>query len=131
MLALIIMLVPTISYAQSYTAENTLLNSNVHDYFNNYFSGSKSYQYFGYACGDRTCYYGIDSDNNYVNITYTNTSGYSYDYLITTGVDDNFSVTGVNVFKKEINDSRVILMALALITAIITIAIMNRGVEND
>ena len=131
MLALIIMLVPTISYAQSYTAENTLLNSNVHDYFNNYFSGSKSYQYFGYACGDRTCYYGIDSDNNYVNITYTNTSGYSYDYLITTGVDDTYSVTGVNVFKKEINDSRVILMALALITAIITIAIMNRGVEND
>lgn len=131
MLALIIMLVPTISKAQSYTAEDTLLSSNVHDYFNNYFSGNKSYQYFGYACGDRTCYYGIDSDFNYVNISYTNTSGYSYDYLITTGIDENFSVTGSNVFKKEINDSRVILMALALITAIITIAVMNRSVDND
>lgn len=131
MLVLIIMLVPTISKAQSYNAEDILLSSNVHDYFNNYFSGNKSYQYFGYACGDRTCYYGIDSDFNYVNITYTNASGYSYDYLITTGIDKNFSVTGSNVFKKEINDSRVILMALALITAIITIAVMNRSVYND
>jgi len=131
MLALIVMLVPTISHAQSYTAENTIIGSNIHDYFNNYFNGNKSYQYFAYECGERTCYYGIDSDNNYVNITYTNTSGYNYDYLITTGVDDNFRVTGSNVFKKEINNSRVILVALALITAILTISAMNRGVEND
>lgn len=126
------MLVPTISKAQSYTAEDAMLSSNVHDYFNNYFSGNKSYQYFGYACGDRTCYYGIDSDFNYVNITYTSSStGYSYDYLITTGVDEDFSVSGSNVFKKEIKDSRVILVALALITAIVTVGVMNRGVEND
>ncbi|MBE6156756.1 MAG: hypothetical protein E7161_03310 [Firmicutes bacterium] len=131
-MVLIIILVPITSVkAQSYTAEDTLLSSNVHDYFNNYFNGNKSYQYFGYACGDRTCYYGIDSDHNYVNITYTSTSGYGYDYVISTGVDENFSVSGSNVFKKEINDSRVILMALALITAIITIAAMNRGVDND
>lgn len=131
-LVLIIILVPITSVkAQSYTAEDIMLSSNVHDYFNNYFSGHKSYQYFGYACGERTCYYGIDSDFNYVNITYTNTSGYSYDYLISTGVDKNFSVTGSNVFKKEIKDSRVILMALALITAIITIAVMNRSVYDD
>lgn len=123
-------LVPITSvHAVSYVAEDTLLNSNVHDYFNNYFNGSKSYQYFGYACGDRTCYYGIDSDNNYVNITYTNTSGYSYDYLITTGVDNNFSVSGSNVFKKDINDSRVILMSLAFIFAVCTIWVMNRRVE--
>lgn len=131
MLVLMLTLVPTISNAQSYVAEDTVLNSNIHDYFNNYFNGNRSYQYFGYSCGDRTCYYGIDSDNNYVNITYTNTSGYSYDYLITTGIDENFSVSGTSVFKKEIKDSRAILMALSLITAIITVAAMNRSVGND
>lgn len=131
-LVLIIILVPITSVkAQSYTAEDTLLSSNIHDYFNNYFSGNKSYQYFGYVCGDRTCYYGIDSDFNFVNITYTSTSGYNYNYKITTGVDENFSVSGANVFKKDVNNSRAILMALALITAIITIAAMNRSVGND
>lgn len=131
MLVLMVTLVPTISKAQSYTAEDTLLSSNVHDYFNNYFSGNKSYQYFGYACGDRTCYYGIDSDNNYVNITYTNTTGYGYDYLISTGVDDNFSVSGSSVFKKEINDSRVILCALSFLTGCLVVYMLNRGVCDD
>lgn len=131
-MVLAIILVPTVSHAQSYTASNTILGSNIHDYFNNYFNGSNSYQYFAYACGDRTCYYGIDSENNYVNITYeTSSSGYSYNYVISTGVDNNFSVSGANVFKKEINDSKVILWALAFLTGCLVVYMLNRGVYND
>lgn len=130
MSVLAIMLVPTINAkAVSYRADDTaILSSQIHDYFNNYFSGNKSYQYFGYVCGDRTCYYGIDSDYNYVNITYQNVSGYSYDYLISTGIDESFSVSGINIFKKEINNSRVILMALVLITGIMVVVALNREV---
>lgn len=130
MLVLLIILAPTTKVnAQSYTAEDTVLNSNIHDYFNNYFNGNKSYQYFAYTCGDRTCYYGIDSDNNYVNITYTNINGYSYDYIITTGVDENFSVSGTNIFKKEINDSRAILVALAFLISFAVIGLLNKEVS--
>ena len=131
-MVLLLTLVPTISNAKSYVAEDTLLSSNVHDYFNNYFSGNKSYQYFGYECGDRTCYYGIDSDNNYINITYSSSSsGYSYDYVITSGVDEDFSVSGSNVFKKEIKDTRVILVAMSFLTGCLVVFLLNRGVYND
>lgn len=133
MLVLTIMLVPTISVsAQSYTADDSVvLGSNIHDYFNNYFGDNVSYQYFGYSCGDRTCYYGINSKNEYVNITYSTTSGYSYDYVITTGTDENFSVSGNNVFKKEVSNSRLIIYALAFLTGTFVILALNRGVYDD
>ena len=113
MLVLTITVLVTVDVsAVNYTAEDTVINSNIHDYFNNYFNDNVSYKYFAYKCGDRTCYYGIDNNNNYVNITYNNTSGYNYNYVITSGVDDNFSVTGTSIFKHEVSNDRVLLIVV-------------------
>lgn len=128
---LIITLVTVNVSAVNYTAEDTVINSNIHDYFNNYFNDNVSYQYFAYECGDRTCYYGIDSNNNYVNITYNNTSGYSYNYVITSGVDDNFSVTGTSIFKHEVSNDRVLLIVVISVVTFCIFWLMNRGVESD
>jgi len=114
MLALIITLVPTISFAQSYTADDSYtLNSQYHDLFNNYFDGIFSYQYFPYKCNygsynNRECFYGIDSNGNYLKIDYVQ-NGSSYEVRYTTGVDNNFSVSGVNVFKKGIDPIYILL----------------------
>lgn len=133
MLVLTIMLVPIINVkAEAYTSDDTvLLGSNIHDYFEAYFGNNVSYQYFPYVCGDRTCYYGINSKNEYVNITYQSTSGYSYDYMITTGTDSNFSVSGTNIFKKEIDNSRIIIFSLAFMFTFLVVWLLNRGVYSD
>lgn len=132
-MVLITILVPTISVkAVSYTSDDSvLIGSNIHDYFNNYFGENTSYKYFPYVCGDRTCYYGINSKNEYVKITYTSTSGYSYDYDITTGIDENFSVTGTNVFTKEVGNSRILIVSLAFIFTFLIVLLLNRGVYDD
>lgn len=105
------MLVPIINVkALSYVSdESVTISSNYHDFFNNYFSGKKSYLYFPYSCNqeyNRTCYYGIDSDNNYIKIYYLG-SGYSYNQLMETGVDENFSVSGKNVIRKDVDSNYV------------------------
>lgn len=102
MLVLGIILVPTISVnAKSYVADDTVtIPSQYHDVFNNYFKEYQKYTYFPYECNtnySRTCYFGIDSGGNYLDISYKNSGG-SYELQYTTGIDEDFSVTGANVF---------------------------------
>lgn len=97
--------------AQSYVADdNYIISSNYHDFFRHYFGEDKSYQYFSYRCSNdsynRNCYYGIDSDNNYIKIEYEDTGNYSYNQKITTGVDENFSVSGNAIFKQGISQAK-------------------------
>lgn len=118
MLVLTIMVVPTIDVrATSYTADDSvIISSQYHDFFNNYFDGKTGYLYFPYSCPttdyNRTCYYGINKKNEYVKIMYVG-SGYSYTQKIETGIDDSFSVTGVNIIHKNVNPVYTILSGLA------------------
>lgn len=94
--------------AESFVADDTyVMSSQYHDFFKNYFGEDKSYQYFSYKCDSgnyqRNCYYGIDSEGNSVKITYVDNGSYNYNYSITSGVDEDFSVTGVSVFKVKAN----------------------------
>lgn len=131
MLVLTITLVPTIkSKAVSYTADDSvIISSQYHDFFNNYFNGKKSYTYFPYSCYNsnynRTCYYGIDSDNNYIKITY-NGDGYNYNQVIEKGVDESFSVTGNNVIKKEVNSIYILVYGIAFILGLLVISALLR-----
>lgn len=121
MLVLIIILVPiTKARATTYTADDSVvIQSNYHDLFNNYFSGKNSYLYFPYSCEssgyNRTCYFGIDSENNYLKVDYVNNGYNNYTTRITTGVDENFKVNGINVIRKEVNPDYVILVGIVFI----------------
>ena len=136
MLVLTIMLVPIIkTKATSYVADDRVtIPSQYHDFFNNYFNGSKSYTYFPYSCYssnyNRTCYFGIDSENNYINITY-NGDNYNYNQVIEKGVDNNFSVTGNNVFKKDVDNSYKITYGLAFMVSFLMISLLLGGVFRD
>lgn len=134
MSVLIITLVTTTSVkATSYTADNSVvISSQYHDYFNNYFNGSKSYLYFPYSCNydnyTRTCYYGIDSDYNYVKIYYSGSGSYSYSTIIEMGTDENFSVTGSNVIRKGVSPIYIIIWGLAFVVLIRIVLILLGGV---
>lgn len=129
MLVLPTILVPTIkAKATTYTSdESVVISSQYHDFFNNYFDGTKSYLYFPFSCSYndyyRTCYYGIDSENNYVKITY-NGSGYNYNQVMETGVDENFQVNGKNVIRKNVNPLYIIIYGLAFIFIFIIICLL-------
>lgn len=127
MLALTIMLVPTINLnAESYTTKDSvLISSNIHDFYNNYFNGSKSYKYFPYDCNSRTCYFGIDSENNYVRLYYT--GDYSNNLTIQKGVDNNFSVNGVNIVEKDVQISYIVIRAI-IFFCLIRLIMMMLGV---
>lgn len=133
MSALIITLVPMVSHAQSYvTNDNVVISSQYHDLFNNYFLGDKSYQYFPYECDSgsysRTCYYGIDSDFNYLNVTYTR-NGANYETFIEKGIDENFSVSGNNIIFKPVSYNYVILYSIAFIIGFGVIFFLIKGWE--
>ena len=137
MLVLTIMLVPTIKpKATSYIADDSVtMSSQYHDFFNNYFDGSKSYTYFPYSCYynnnyNRTCYFGIDSENNYIKIYY-NGDSYSTSQVMEKGVDENFSVTGNNVFKKDVDNSYKITYGLAFMCSFLIISLLLGGVLRD
>lgn len=118
MLVLIIMLAPTIKVgAKSYIADDTtIISSQYHEFFNNYFDDVVGFQYFTYKCNvndiTRNCYYGIDSKGNYINIGYTYNSYNNYSIQITKGIDEDFSVSGSNVFKIGYNYSKLIFYLL-------------------
>lgn len=88
-------------YAESYTTNNTIISSNYHDFFKTHFRGTK-YKYFPYDCNKqssyyRTCYFGIDSEGNYLKIAYND----SNDLEVTKGIDHNFILNGVNYFEVD------------------------------
>ena len=132
MLVLIITLVITTSVsAEEYTAsDDYTISSQYHDVFNNYFNDSKSYLYFSYDCyyGDtlRHCYYGIDEENNYLKIDYQ-TSGYNYVVNYTSGIDEEFSVNGINIYRHQVNVDYSILYLLCFSGVIILVNILWKG----
>lgn len=88
-------------YADLYTTNNTIMSSNYHDFFKTHFRGTK-YKYFPYDCNRqssyyRTCYYGIDSEGNYLKIAYNDNN----ELEVTKGVDNNFSLSGINYFEVD------------------------------
>lgn len=118
--------------AQSYVSDdNYIISSNYHDFFRHYFGEDKSYQYFSYRCSNdsynRNCYYGIDSDNNYIKIEYEDTGNYSYNQKITTGVDENFSVSGNAIFKQGISQSKFTNIIFIFVTCFIIFLLMLGG----
>lgn len=118
--------------AQSYVADdNYIISSNYHDFFRHYFGEDKSYQYFSYRCSNdsynRNCYYGIDSDNNYIKIEYEDTGNYSYNQKITTGVDENFSVSGNAIFKQGISQAKFTNITFIFVTCFIIFILMLGG----
>lgn len=118
--------------AQSYVADdNYIISSNYHDFFRHYFGEDKSYQYFSYRCSNdtynRNCYYGIDSDNNYIKIEYEDTGNYSYNQKITTGVDENFSVSGNAIFKQGISQAKFSNIFFIFVTCFIIFILMLGG----
>lgn len=116
MLALEITLVPTIDVkADNYIAkDNIVFDTKYYEFFDHQFDKNTSYKFFAYDClysnYNRTCYYGIDSNNNFVKISY-NSDSYN-DLTITKGVDDSFSVTGTNIISVTPSSDTVILQVL-------------------
>lgn len=103
MLALVIisLVIANNVYAESYTTNNTIISSNYHDFFKTHFRGTK-YKYFSYDCNIqssyyRTCYYGIDSEGNYLKIAYNDNN----ELEVTKGIDNNFTLNGVNYFEVD------------------------------
>lgn len=128
MLVLTIILAPTINLkADTYVAkDNVVVGSNIHDFYNNYFSDKESYQYFPYDCGDRTCYFGINNSKEYVRLYYS--GNYNNNLQIQTGIDENFIVTGVNVFKHDVSFTYQLLIAFSFVSLIILFLKMIGGV---
>lgn len=125
LITLVLITSPSVN-AQSYVADdNYSISTQYHDIFNNYFDGSKSYQYFPYKCNYgnsyyRECYFGIDSDGNYLKIDYKyENNNYTTNY--STGVDESFSVSGNNIFKKGVSTERVYLYAIVFCALILLI----------
>lgn len=126
------MIVPITSNATSYTADNSvIISSDIHDLYNNYFKKSDTYLYFPYSCYydsyySRTCYFGINQNNEYLKVDYV-TSGNSYTRRITTGTDDNFSVNGNNVIRKEVSIDYVLVVAIGFIFVIKIVNLLLGG----
>lgn len=103
MLVLALILLPIIKVnASSYVAKNDIIiDLKYYEFFRTHFGEDNTYQFFAYNCNygssNRTCYYGIDINNNYVKIDYKYIDNYNYTLNISKGVDNDFSVTGDNV----------------------------------
>ena len=123
-LVLTIILVPTVK-AESYVSkDDVVIDSRYSNYFSEVFGEDKEYTYFPYDCTfgssySRTCYFGIDSKNNYYDIEYTS-SGTN----IKKGVDNNFSVTGNNVIVVQPESISVLKYGITFIFIFIVVYIM-------
>lgn len=136
MLALLITLVPITNVnASTYTSkDNIVIDTKYYEFFKAQFGEDKSYKFFAYDCEynnyNRTCYYGIDKDNNYVDISYTSSS-YS-DLIIKKGTDTNFSVTGSNIIEVKPSVNYQMLYAIVFflvlyVSNMLTSIIFNKG----
>lgn len=99
MLVLLVILVPTVNvYADTYTTKDDIvIDTKYYEFFKSKFGEFTSYKFFAYNCTrsnysyNTTCYYGIDSSNNYVKISYVDDS-----LNVSTGIDENFALNGSN-----------------------------------
>lgn len=123
-MVLTIILVPTVK-AESYVAkEDVVIDTRYSNFFAEMFGEDTSYTYFPYDCSysgsySRTCYYGIDSENNYYDIEYTS-SGTN----LKKGIDNNFSVTGNNVVVIQPKSTAVLKYGITFIFIFIVVYIM-------
>ena len=130
MLVLVIILLPTIKVnASSYVAKNDIIiDTKYYDFFKNQFGDDNTYQFFAYNCSYgnsiRTCYYGIDSNNNYVKIDYNYSDIYNYSLNISKGVDNDFSVTGDNIINVSPSKSSILVNCVVFIFVFYVIYIM-------
>lgn len=118
--------------ADSYVTDDTyIISSQYHDFFKNYFGDNKKYQYFSYKCNagsyQRNCYYGIDSESNYIKVEYVDNDSYSYNQKITIGIDENFSVSGNVIFIHEISSCTYIFYLLIFILVLFFICVLIGG----
>lgn len=130
MLVLVIILLPTIKVnATSYVAKNDIvIDLKYYEFFNRQFGDDNTYQFFAYDCiyssSKRTCYYGIDINNNYVKIDYDYTDNYNYTLNISKGVDNDFSVTGDNIINVSPSKTSILTYGLVFIFVFYVIYIM-------
>lgn len=127
MLVLTIILVPITSVsADTYTSkDNTIIGSNYYDFFKAQFGEDINYKFFAYDCYgsgtySRTCYFGIDENFNYIKISY-NTEN---ELQISKGIDEGFSVSGVNVIEVQPSVSYQLLYGLTFVFIFAVIYIM-------
>ena len=117
-------LVPTVKAESYISKDDVVIDSRYSNYFAEVFGEDREYTYFPYDCTfgssySRTCYFGIDSRNNYYDIEYTS-SGIN----IKKGVDNHFSVTGNNVITVHPKSTSVIKYGLAFIFIFFVVYIM-------
>lgn len=123
--------------AVTYTAnDNATMSTQYHDLFNNYFDSKKSYQYFQYSCvfgnTTRQCYYGIDSDFNYLMIDYYQSSTNVWTIRYSKGIDKNFAVNGINVFKKSVDNTYILTISLTFFSVLVILGILTkRRLKNE
>lgn len=124
-LAIILVLTTKDVNAKEYVADdNYSMTSQYHDIFNNYFGEDKEYLYFPYSCEigpySRECYFGIDKDGNYLDISYIS-SGSSYVVNYSSGIDEEFSVSGNNVFRKKVSSNIILLYGFTFFLVLLVI----------
>ena len=130
MLVLVIILLPiTKVNASSYVAKNDIIiDTKYYDFFKNQFGDDNTYQFFAYNCNygssKRTCYFGIDSNNNYVKIDYNYIDVYDYTLNISKGVDNDFSVTGDNIINVSPSKTSMMIYCVAFTFVFYVIYIM-------
>ena len=130
MLVSVIILLPTIKVnASSYVAKNDIIiDLKYYEFFRTHFGEDNTYQFFAYNCvygsSNRTCYYGIDVNNNYVKIDYKYTDSYNYYLNISKGVDNDFSVTGDNIINISPSKTSMLVYCVVFIFVFYVIYIM-------
>ena len=130
MLVLVIILLPiTKANASSYVSkDDIIIDTKYYEFFNSQFGDDNSYQFFAYNCNygssTRTCYYGIDINNNYVKIDYNYTDIYNYSLNISKGVDNDFSVTGYNIINVSPSKSSMLIYCVVFTFVFYLIYIM-------
>ena len=131
MLVLVIILLPIIKVnASSYVAKNDIIiDTKYYDFFKNQFGDDNTYQFFAYNCiygnSNRTCYYGIDSNKNFVKIDYDYTDIYNYTLNISKGIDNDFSVSGDNIIHVSPSKISILVYCVVFIFVFYVIYIMS------
>ena len=129
-MVLVIILLPTIKVnASSYVAKNDIIiDTKYYEFFRSHFGEDNTYQFFAYNCNYgssiRTCYYGIDSNNNYVKIDYNYIGAYDYTLNISKGVDNDFSVSGDNIINVRPSKTSILVYCVVFIFVFYIIYIM-------
>ena len=129
-MVLVIILLPITNVdASSYVAKNDIIiDTKYYDFFKNQFGNDNTYQFFAYNCiygnSNRTCYYGIDSKNNYVKIDYKYIDNYNYSLNISKGVDNDFSVSGDNIINVKPSKTSILVYSVVFFFVFYVIYIM-------